>query len=124
MVEAALSAHPVTDDDRAAHIQSIVERRPEDRRAAEAIAGLMPDFKPILEGFFVDDEDRLWVERSTPDDVPPFHDLFSRDGDYLGSVRLAFEPRRSARLSVQHGNIYTWVADDLDIPFVVRAPVS
>ena len=25
---------------------------------------------------------------------------------------------------VQHGNIYTWVVDELDVPYVVRAPLS
>lgn len=124
VVEAGVSALPVTADDRSAHIQGIVDRRPEDRRAAEAIAALMPDFKPILESLFVDDEGRLWVERATPNEVPPFYDLFARDGDYLGSVRFAFEPRANSKVWVQHGNIYTWVVDELDTPFVVRAPVS
>ena len=124
VVEAGLSAQPVTADDRSAHVEEVVEGRPEHRRAAEAITALMPDFKPILENLFVDDEGRLWVERVTPIDVPPFYDLFSADGEHLGSVRLAFEPRAYDKVTVQHGNIYTWVVDELDTPFVVRAPVS
>lgn len=124
VIEAALPVIPVTPEDRSSYVRRWVNFDPELRRGAEAAAELMPDFKPVLEGMFLDDEGRLWVERATPGDVPPFYDLFSRDGDYLGSVRLAFEPRGSSKVSVQHGNLYTWVVDELDTPFVVRAPVS
>ena len=124
VIEAALPVIPVTSEDRSSYVRRWVDLDPEARRGAEAAAELMPDFKPILESLFLDDEGRLWVERATPSDVPPFYDLFSQDGDYLGSARLAFEPRGSSKVSVQHGNIYTWVVDELDTPFVVRAPVS
>ncbi len=124
VIEAAVPVLPVTAADRSSYVERGVEFMPESRRALEAVAALMPDFKPVLESFFVDDEGRLWVERATPNDVPPFYDLFSEDGDYLGSVRLAFEPRPSGRTSVRQGNIYTWVVDELDTPFVVRAPAS
>ena len=121
VIEASLSGIPVTSEDRSAFVRGVVEREPEERRASEAVAALMPDFKPILEGLFVDDEDRLWVERTVPADAPPFFDLFSQDGDYLGSVRLAFQP--GYRLWVQQGNIYTWVVDEVGVQYVVRAPL-
>ena len=124
IIEASLPVQPVTAEDRSAYVQSIVDSEPDNRRGAEAIAALMPDVKPILQAFFVDDEDRLWVQRSTANDTPPFYDLFSEDGDYLGSVRFAFEPAPYSKLWVRHGNIYTWVVDELDVPSVVRAPVS
>ena len=124
VIEAGLPTHPVTSDDRSAYIQRMVEGRPDQRRAVEAVADLMPEFKPILEGLFMDDEGRLWVERSTPNEVPPFYDLFAREGDYLGSVRFTFEPRPGSKVWVQHGNIYTWVVDELDVPYVVVASIS
>lgn len=124
VIEAALPVLPVTSQDRSAYVQRIVDSDSDLQRGAEEVSALMPDIKPILEGLFVDDEGQLWVERATPNDVPPFHDLFSRDGDYLGSVRFAFMPAPYHRIWVQHGNIYTWVVDELDTPFVVRAPVS
>ena len=124
VVEAGLSGDPVTAADRSAYVERWVELDPGNRRDLEAVAAAAPDTKPVLAGLSVDDHGRLWVERTTPEDVPPFYDLFSQDGDYMGSVRLAFEPRPSSKLSVQHGNIYTWVVDELDTPFVVRAPVS
>ena len=79
--------------------------------------------KPIMSYGYIwngvfDDRGRYW--RHT------FHQeggFTSAEGDYLGSVRLAFRPARG-RVWVQHGNIYTWVADELDVPYVVRAPLS
>ena len=123
VVEAELPVQTVTDDDRSAYVREIVERIPEERREIEAAAALAPEVKPILESFFVDDQSRLWVKRLVPNDASPFYDLFSEDGDYLGSVRLGFTPAPNTVLWVQHGNIYTWVVDELDVQYVVRAPL-
>ena len=122
VIEAGLPVQRVTTVDRSAYVESIVEDRPQLRREAEEVAALMPDIKPVLEGLFVDDEGRLWVERATPRDTPAFYDRYSEDGEYLGSVRLAFEPAGPIR--VQHGKIYTWVVDEFEVPYVVRASVS
>ena len=122
VIEASLAGLPVTPDDRSAYVERWAEREPESRREYEAVAALMPDFKPILLGILVDDEDRLWVRRTVPADASPFFDLFSQDGDYLGSVRLAFQP--GYRYWIQHGAIYTWVVDDVGVQYVVRAPFS
>ena len=123
VIEAGLPVQPVTDEDRSEYVESILESRPGIRREAEEVAALMPDVKPILAGMFVDDEGRLWVQRVTPNDAPAFYDRYSEDGDYLGSVRLAFKSARG-RFWVQHGNIYTWVTDEMDVPYIVRAPIS
>ncbi|MDE2783468.1 MAG: 6-bladed beta-propeller [Gemmatimonadota bacterium] len=122
VIEAGLPEQPVTDADRIAYVDSIVEDRPELRREAEEAAALMPDTKPVLAELFVDDEHRLWVQRVTPDGALAFYDLFSVDGDYLGSVRLAFAA--AGPLVVRSGRIYTWVEDELEVPFVVRAVVG
>ena len=119
VIEADLPEAPVTDADRSAYVDSIAEDRPELRREAEEVAALMPDTRPMLAGMFVDDEHRLWVQRVTPDDAPAFYDLFSADGDYLGSVRLAFVA--AGPLVIRRSTIYTWIEDDLEVPFVVRA---
>ena len=114
----------MTADDRSAYVEDLVERRPDLRRVAEAVETLIPDHKPLLGTVFVDDKGRLWVERTTPGDTPPFYDLFTEDGEYQGSVRLAFMPVPDRRIWVQHGNIYTWVVDEFDVQYVVRASVS
>ena len=87
------------------------------------MAALLADVKPVLAGIFVDDDGTLWVERVVPADAPAFYDRFSAEGHYLGSVRLAFEAARG-RVWVQHGNLYSWVVDELDVPYVVRASLS
>ncbi len=119
VIEAGLPVQRVTDEDRNAYVEGIVDNSPELRREAEEVAALTPDVKPILEGFFVDDEGRLWVERVTPRDSPAFYDRYSADGDYLGSVRLAFDA--AGPIWVQHGNIYARVVDEFGVHYVVRA---
>jgi len=124
VIEAGLPVLPVTDEDRTAYVEEWVRHRGSDvRREIEEVAGLMPDVKPILAGIFVDDEGRIWVRRVTPSDAPAFYDRYSEDGDYLGSVRLAFTPARG-RIWVRHGNIYSWVFDEMEVPYIVRAPLS
>ena len=124
VIEAGLAVQPVTDEDRSAYVETILEVYPALRREAEEVAALMPDTKPILAGMIVDDAGRLWVERVTPADAPAFYDRFSEDGDYLGSVRFGFEPAPYSTFWIQHDDIYTWVVDDLGVPYVVRAPLS
>ncbi len=119
VIEVGLPEQPVTDADRTAYVDSIVADRPGLRGPAEEVAGLMPDARPVLADLFVDDEHRLWVQRVTPEGAPAFYDLFSPEGDYRGSVRLAFAP--AGPLVVRNGHIYTWIEDELDVPFVVRA---
>lgn len=122
VVEAGLAAQRVTREDRSAHIEGMIEDRPDLRRAATEIAALMPDVKPVLQGLFVDGQGRLWVQRVTPEYAPDVYDLYSQDGDYLGSIRLAFEA--AGPIWVQHGSIYTWVVDEFAVPYVVRASAS
>ena len=123
VIEAGLPVLRVTNEDRDAYVEEILEYRPDIRSEAEEVAGLMPDVKPILVSLFVDDESRLWVQRVTPAGAPAFYDRYSQDGDYLGSVRLLFTPAWG-RIWVQHGAIYTWVTDQMEVPYVVRAPLS
>lgn len=123
VIEAALPLQPVTDEDRAAYVEEWLGYWPEASRDLEAVAALITDVKPVLAGIFVDDEGMLWVERVVPGDAPAFYDRYSAQGDYLGSVRLAFKAARG-RVWVQHGSIYAWVVDELDVPYVVRAPVG
>ena len=122
VVEAEMLAQPVTDEDRAAYVESFVEDPPDLQREAAVVAALLPDVKPMLAGIFVDDEGLLWVQRVTAEDGPAFYDLFSEDGDYLDSVRLAF--KAVGPIWVQHGNIYARIVDELDVQYVVRASLS
>ena len=64
----------------------------------------------------------VYTQPATAADAPAFYDLFAADGDYLGSVRLAFAA--AGPLVIRSGTIYTWIEDDLEVPYVVRAPLS
>ena len=124
VIEAALRALPVTAEERSAYMDRTVDGWPGHRDAAERAAEVIADFKPMFQSLFVDDEDRLWAKRTTPGEALPFHDLFSKDGDYLGSVRLGFPSAPGSRVWVRGGNLYTWVVDELDVQYVVRAPLT
>lgn len=132
VIEASVPRIPVTSEDRSSYVERWVESRPEERPALEAVAAVMPDFRPILAGLLVDDQDRLWVERTTPADVPPpSSSTCSRrtattylpylPTHHLGSVRLDFQP--GYRYWILHGAIYTWVVDEVGVQYVVRAPL-
>jgi hypothetical protein len=46
--------------------------------------------------------------------------IYSRDGSYVGTVELAFQPITYIPLRIRQQRIYAVVSDSLDIPFVVR----
>lgn len=123
VIEADVAPLPVTETDRAAYAESSADAGPEARNAAREVASLMPEVKPVIEGLVVDDLGRLWVDRVVPLGETPLYDVFERDGDYLGSIRLAFEPNRYLPIRIRDGRLYALVQDELDIPFVVRADV-
>lgn len=95
VIEADVPQLPVTDEDNRAYVEQAGERGPDQLRAAEAVVELVPENKPALAGLFVDDENRLWVRRTTPRGEGPRYDVFSRDGDFLGAVRPDFLPAPS-----------------------------
>ena len=106
---------------------NVVGYRPGVRpRVGEEVAPLswqdVMSYGYIWRAAFLDDDGGLLGAQSRSDQEGPLSTQFSAEGDYLGSVRLAFRPARG-RVWVQHGNIYTWVADELDVPYVVRAPL-
>ncbi len=124
LIEVSEEPAPVTQEDRTEYVDARSEDAgPLDLRALEAVADLMPDEKPLLAGLVVDDGGRLWVERSTPAGEPPRYDVFDRQGEFLGAVRLGFEPALGVPIWVRHGAIYSVVRDELDVPRVVRAPL-
>jgi hypothetical protein len=133
LVEVDVDPVPVEGSERQSFIDQVGERGGRGRHAAEAVAALMPDTKPVIRRLIVDDEGRLWVERAVPAGADPRYDVFDRDGEFLGSVALAFTPdqtRRSTSLSsrlnpirIRHGHIYAVVLNEMDVPSVVRADV-
>lgn len=121
VIESDVTGIAVTDHDRTGFVERMLELDPDGRATAEEITSYMPDVKPVIEGLVVDDRGRLWVDRVVPLGETPLYDVFERDGDYLGSIRLAFEPNQYLPIRIRDGRLYALVQDELDIPFVVRA---
>jgi hypothetical protein len=123
VLEVGVDAIPVTSSDRAAHIEQSASRDPRFRQVAEEVADLMPETKPQIQKLIVDDEGRLWVERTVREGADPLYDVFNQDGMYQGSVELRFQPHRFLPIRIRHGHIYAVVLDELDVPSIVRAEV-
>lgn len=123
VVEADVPPLSVTDADRSAFVEGMLEYDPDARGRAEELLSYAREVKPVIERLTVDDLGRLWVDRVVPRGERPLYDVFQRDGTYLGSVRLGFEPNRYLPLRIRDGRLYALVQDELDIPFIVRAQV-
>lgn len=123
VIESDVVPQSVTGADRTAYIEQQLDYDADSRAAVEEIAAAMPETKPVIEGLVVDDRGWLWVNRVVPTEETPLYDIFDRDGAYLGSVRLAFSPFPYLPLRIRDGRIYAVVQDELDISYVVRAPV-
>lgn len=123
VVEAAVEPLTVTEADREAFVEPWRARGPEGERLAREVLDHAPSTHPAVKSVFVSSDGRLWVERTTPADAPPLYDVFTRDGSYRGSLRLGFQPSPYFRPVIRGGHLYTLAEDDLDVPYVVRAPL-
>src|SRR5690606_38385248 len=83
----------------------------------------VPDTKPPVSRFFLDDADHIWVEVTPPneDDPGTVLDVFDPDGRYLGPVRLPFRLWSSPLF--RDGALYAVTTDELEVPYLVRARV-
>lgn len=124
VIEVPAEPVPVTGQDRQDYVDRIVERSPGERRAAEEVAGLMPEFKPVIAQLILDDLGRLWVRRAPVQGAPTTYDVFNPDGEYAGTVQLGFEPSQYLPIRIRRGRIYALVHDSLDVPSVVRTGVE
>lgn len=121
VVEIDMPPEPVTEEDRQAYVESVVERDPEERRTAEEIVKYAHPTKPVIDQLTLDDEGRLWVRRRAEEGQTPVYDVFDREGGYQGSVRLGFRPHAYLAPRIRDGRLYAVVADELDVQTVVRA---
>jgi hypothetical protein len=121
IVEVDADPIPVSRKYRADFVERSGERGPRYRRIAEERVQLMPETKPLIRKLIVDDEGRLWVRRWVEDGADPLYDIFDRNGEFHGSVKLEFRPDRPLFIRIRHGHIYAVVLDELDVPSIVRA---
>jgi sugar lactone lactonase YvrE len=116
-------AQPVTRADREAALE---DPDVAELRAAAGAAGIeeltarIPERKPHLRGFFVDDEGRVWIMPTQGRDAGPAAatvELYAPDGTPLGVARVAVEPEPRPR--VRGGLLAGVVRDELGVESVV-----
>lgn len=96
----AASGDPITDEDVARWKEGLSDFAENLPTLVDDLLEFLPATKPPLQALFVDDRDRLWVQRAVPRGTPPRWDVFSTEGELLASVRAPagiessfFEPR-------------------------------
>jgi hypothetical protein len=86
----------------------------------------IPNEKPPIEEFFLDDDGNLWVLRSaaTEADEGRVFDVFDSLGRYLGQLRTPFPVAMYPPPIVRGGYLYALTEDELEVPFLVRARIE
>lgn len=116
-VELRRDAPPVTDRER----DSLVE-------ATGLAPDRIPEIRPVLRWFTVDEEGRLWVLPARAPGDPPVVDVFGPDGRYRAEARLGFEildPEDPVFPSIRNAEMAAVVRDDrTGLPSVVRLRLS
>lgn len=123
VLESDVPLQAVTNQDRADYVAEAVAWDETAARTAEEVVAAMPMTRPAISGLSMDDAGNLWVRRGGTEDRFPRYDLFSRSGDYQGSVALDFTPSRYLPLKLRNGKLYALMLGDMDVPLVVRATV-
>ncbi|MFW6085173.1 MAG: hypothetical protein ACODAA_08170 [Gemmatimonadota bacterium] len=88
--------------------------------AADEVESRVPSVKPAFDKIHVDDRDHVWIIPQVAGEEPGrYADIFDPDGRYLGRLTL---PLRlpSSPVRFRDGQLYTVVAGELDVPYVLR----
>lgn len=80
----------------------------------------IPEVKPAILSLFTDDQDRLWVQTSSPDSLRRY-DIYERDGRFAGTAASTLNVLRWLSPVVVGDRFYAVVTDELGVPYVVRA---
>ncbi len=121
ILEVEMEALPVTEADHEGYLAPFEERGPDAVLVAREVLTYAPERKPHFDQMFLDDEGQLWVRRVREAGELPFYYWFDRDGEYLGSVELAFDAQQYRIPTVRNGKLYTLVLGEMEVPTVVRA---
>jgi hypothetical protein len=88
------------------------------KRGGKIDAGKIPDHKPAIERFFVDQAGYLWVLPFRPAGAEMAWNVFDPRGVYLGALRLPVQLAASSSV-VTRDRIVTLTRDDLGVQYVV-----
>lgn len=87
--------------------------------ALAEFTSLTPETKPHLGGFFMDDEESVWIMRAAgADDDTRSLDIYDSSGSLIASARAALDREPSPR--VRDGMIAGVVTDELGVPAIAR----
>lgn len=114
---------PVTAEDRRRHVEQVAQYGEQNRIMAEEALAFAPDVHPLIDQLVLDDRGRVFVRRVVPAGENPIFDVFDRGGEYLGAVRLGFQPDTYRPPRIRNDRMYFLVLDSLDVPHVVRTSV-
>lgn len=96
------------------------------RQGGRVDASRLPGTKPAFRRFHVDEEGHLWVVPSVAGEdaggTADVFDIFDPRGRYLGRVTPPF-PLPYSPVLFRDGRLYTVAADELGVPYVVRARI-
>jgi hypothetical protein len=116
---------PVTDEDRDEVLSRAREGDADALNALQEVVATLPDVKPLIDGYILDDRRRLWVQRTVANGERPVYDVFGLDGEFVASVRLDFEVTDYFPIRVRDGRIYALGESEVGAPVVLRtAPVD
>jgi hypothetical protein len=116
VIERAIQAVPVSNDDRAAFIATLPDHV---RKHPNLDVSRIPATKPFFERLLPDPDGRLWVLRRAAGDNWQF-DVFGEDGAFLGEVALPMEPSLLPPPLIKKDAILLVTRDSLDVPYIVR----
>lgn len=83
----------------------------------------IPDHKPPVDGFFIDESDHVWVRRTGPSGPGDTFDVFNATGEFMGAVRTPFTLSLHPHPIVKADRFYGVIHDDLGVEYVVVARI-
>lgn len=83
----------------------------------------IPRHFAFVQQLAVDDQSRLWARRVLADSTRSEFDVFTPDGKFLWSARVAARLAPFGRLIVRDGALHAVALDDDDLPTIIRARI-
>lgn len=124
VIEADVPPEPVTAQEREEFLATARERDADEERIARQILQVAREVKPVIAGLAADAEGNVWVRRQGRADETPLFDVFSPEGEYVGSFRIPARLPSYFPLRFRGGHLYALATDEMDVQSVVRIPLS
>lgn len=122
VIETRRAAVPVTAAERDSAMSGLLESLSR-YGVTELDASKVPAVKPAVAAMFRSDDDRLWVQTSSPDTLRRY-DVYEADGTYAGSFGTGLAVVSYIPPVVREGHFYAIVTDDLGVQYIIRAPLE